>query len=372
MGEKREEEKRVRERKKRPNQPQPVLPYQALFRPVSMTVPDLALICEVMLMAEGFQSSRTLARKFVSLYSLSEAMLSKARHYDWKLRAIKTTLAVAGAAKRASPGLAEDAVLLRALRDFNAGKLVADDGAVFGGLLNDLFPGLAASVPRAVDQRFEAAVSLGRGGEIDRSTDGVCFFFPTNPTFPIQQAAAAATRLGYQPDAGFLLKVSQLRELFTVRWSVFVLGPAGAGKTALWRTLAAAQDAIGEPTRVIVINPKAVSRDELYGCVHPSSREWRDGLVSRAFRDMAGDAAPAHQWIVLDGDIDPEWIESMNTVMDDNKVLTLASNERIPLTKSMRLLLEIDSMAHCSPATVSRGGVIYVNAEDVGWRPVSF
>lgn len=155
-----------------------------------------------------------------------------------------------------------------------------------------------------------------------------------------------------------------------MRWSVFVLGPASAGKTALWRTLAAAQEAIGEPTRVIVINPKSVSRDELYGCVHPSSREWRDGLVSRAFRDMAADATHAHQWIVLDGDIDPEWIESMNTVMDDNKVLTLASNERIPLTKNMRLLLEIDSMAHCSPATVSRGVVIYVNAEDVGWRPV--
>lgn len=77
-----------------------------------------------------------------------------------------------------------------------------------------------------------------------------------------------------------------------------------------------------------------------------------------------------HQWIVLDGDIDAEWIESMNTVMDDNKMLTLASNERIPLTPTMRLLLEINHMNHCSPATVSRGGVIYVNAEDVGWKPV--
>lgn len=56
--------------------------------------------------------------------------------------------------------------------------------------------------------------------------------------------------------------------------------------------------------------------------------------------------------------------------MDDNKMLTLASNERIPLTPSMRLLLEINHMNHCSPATVSRGGVIYVNAEDVGWKPV--
>lgn len=59
----------------------------------------------------------------------------------------------------------------------------------------------------------------------------------------------------------------------------------------------------------------------------------------------------------------------MNTVMDDNKMLTLASNERIPLTPSMRLLLEINHMNHCSPATVSRGGVIFVNADDVGWKP---
>ena len=59
----------------------------------------------------------------------------------------------------------------------------------------------------------------------------------------------------------------------------------------------------------------------------------------------------------------------MNTVMDDNKMLTLASNERIPLTNSMRLLLEINHMNHCSPATVSRGGVIFVNADDIGWKP---
>ena len=64
-------------------------------------------------------------------------------------------------------------------------------------------------------------------------------------------------------------------------------------------------------------------------------------------------------------------LQSMNTVMDDNRMLTLASNERIPLTPSMRLLLEINHMNHCSPATVSRGGVIYVKATDIGWQPVS-
>lgn len=59
----------------------------------------------------------------------------------------------------------------------------------------------------------------------------------------------------------------------------------------------------------------------------------------------------------------------MNTVMDDNKVLTLVSQERIPLTPSMRLVLEISNMRNATPATASRGGVLYINESDIGWRP---
>lgn len=327
---------------------------KALFRPVSMAAPDLSLICEIMLMAEGFQNSHILARKFIILYRLCEDLLSKAQHYDWKLRAIKTTLYVAGGMKRAAPHLSEDKILLRALRDFNLGKLTQDDAPVFLGLLNDLFPKTLELVPRAVDVPFEAAIK------------------------------EAALELGYRPDPTFCLKVGQLREIFSVRWSVFLLGPAGAGKTAIWKTLARAQEMVGEKTVFKIINPKAVTTDELYGSLHPTNREWREGLLSSTFRDFAAAsssttagagsgsvAAPKHQWIILDGDIDPEWIESMNTVMDDNKMLTLASNERIPLKTSMKLLLEINHMKHCSPATVTRGGVVYVNADDVGWKPVA-
>jgi dynein heavy chain, axonemal len=306
---------------------------KALFRPVSMAAPDLSLICENMLIAEGFQNACTLARKFIVLYRLSEDLLSKAKHYDWKLRAIKTTLYVAGGLKRAAPELSEDKVLLRALRDFNLGKLTADDASVFAGLLDDLFPHTSATVPRAIDHSFESHVRQ------------------------------AALELGYQPDPTFLLKVCQLREIFEVRWSVFLLGPPGSGKTAVWRTLQRALCLSGQNAITKVFNPKSVSRDELYGCLHPQTREWREGLLSSAFREMAagnGSAAP-HQWIVLDGDIDAEWIESMKTVMDDNKLLTLASNERIPLAPSMRLLFIIADMNHASPATVSRGGVIYIN-----------
>ena len=72
---------------------------------------------------------------------------------------------------------------------------------------------------------------------------------------------------------------------------------------------------------------------------------------------------------MLDGDIDPRWIESLNTVMDDNKILTLASNERIALTSEMRLLFEISNLKHATPATVSRAGILYINPGDLGWNP---
>lgn len=68
------------------------------------------------------------------------------------------------------------------------------------------------------------------------------------------------------------------------------------------------------------LNPKAVTNDELFGYINPATREWKDGLFSCIMRDLANLSNESPKWIVLDGDIDPMWIESLNTVMDDNKV----------------------------------------------------
>ena len=73
-----------------------------------MVVPDFNQIAEIMMVAEGFTDARLLARKFITLYSLCQELLSKQDHYDWGLRAIKSVLVVAGALKRGDPGRAED------------------------------------------------------------------------------------------------------------------------------------------------------------------------------------------------------------------------------------------------------------------------
>ncbi|NWR75951.1 DYH9 protein, partial [Centropus unirufus] len=313
---------------------------KALFRPCAMVVPDFELICEIMLVAEGFLQARVLARKFITLYQLCKELLSKQDHYDWGLRAIKSVLVVAGSLKRDDPERPEDQVLMRSLRDFNIPKIVTDDVPVFMGLIGDLFPAL--DVPRKRDLNFESFVRQ------------------------------AVLDLGLQAEDNFVLKVVQLEELLTVRHSVFVVGNAGTGKSQVLRSLNKTYQIMKRRPVWTDLNPKAVTNDELFGIINPATREWKDGLFSSIMRELANITHDGPKWIVLDGDIDPMWIESLNTVMDDNKVLTLASNERIPLNPTMRLLFEISHLRTATPATVSRAGILYINSSDLGWiSPVS-
>ncbi|XP_033023836.1 dynein heavy chain 11, axonemal-like [Lacerta agilis] len=310
---------------------------KALFRPCAMVIPDFELICEIMLVAEGFVDARLLSRKFICLYKLCHELLSKQDHYDWGLRAIKSVLVVAGSLKREDQSKPEDQVLMRALRDFNLPKVVTNDAPIFLGLINDLFPLL--EVPRKRDLKLEQLV---------------------------RQSIA---ELHLQPEENFILKVMQLEELLSVRHSVFVVGNAGTGKSQILKTLHTTYSNMKLRPAWNDINPKAVTTDELFGFLHPSTREWKDGLFSSTMRELSSITHDGPKWIVLDGDIDPMWIESLNTVMDDNKVLTLASNERISLTPSMRLVFEISHLWAATPATVSRAGILYVNTQDLGWSP---
>ncbi|XP_071655908.1 dynein axonemal heavy chain 9-like isoform X7 [Patagioenas fasciata] len=310
---------------------------KALFRPCAMVVPDFELICEIMLVAEGFIEARVLARKFITLYQLCKELLSKQDHYDWGLRAIKSVLVVAGSLKRDDPERPEDQVLMRSLRDFNIPKIVTDDVPVFMGLIGDLFPAL--DVPRKRDLNFESFVRQ------------------------------AVLDLRLQAEDNFVLKVVQLEELLTVRHSVFVVGNAGTGKSQVMRSPNRTYQIMKRRPVWTDLNPKAVTNDELFGIINPATREWKDGLFSSVMRELANITHDGPKWMVLDGDIDPMWIESLNTVMDDNKVLTLASNERIPLNPTMRLVFEISHLRTATPATVSRAGILYINPSDLGWNP---
>lgn len=104
---------------------------------------------------------------------------------------------------------------------------------------------------------------------------------------------------------------------------------------------------LGLVTKLNILNPKACSVIELYGILDPITRDWTDGLLSNIFREINKPTDKnERKYILFDGDVDALWVENMNSVMDDNKLLTLANGERIRLQKHCALLVEVCTYIH--------------------------
>ncbi|CAE7602693.1 Dnah1 [Symbiodinium sp. CCMP2456] len=319
----------------------------ALFRPMAMMVPDYAMIGEISFYAFGFEKGRHLAKKMVTTFQLCSEQLSAQSHYDYGMRAVKTVIEAAGLNKRKYPDQSEGQILLRALQDVNVPKFLKDDLPLFYNIISDLFPGVE-----------KPAIDYGKLDEMakEKSKD-------TN----------------LQPTEYFIKKQFELFDMIQVRHGMMLVGPTGGGKTCCYRTLQAACTALVDPkdgespfqkTHVHVLNPKAITQNQLYGAFDEVTREWSDGVAAELIRNATRDNHnPDHHWVMFDGPVDALWIESMNTVLDDNKKLCLVSGEIIALTAKMRMQFEVEDLEVASPATVSRCGMIYMEPESLGFQP---
>ena len=323
---------------------------KALFRPMAMMVPDYALIAEIMLFSEGFGDSLTLARKQTAMYRLASEQLSSQDHYDFGMRAVKSVLVMAGKLKRTDPNMVEDVTLIRALRDSNVPKFLAPDIPLFNAILKDLFPGV--TVP-AID-------------------------YGTVKSYIEQKL----TENQLQVVPAFVGKIIQLHETMVVRHGVMLVGVTAVGKTTVSTILGHTftqmkeDNAEGGFEKVdrFTLNPKSITMGELYGEVNLLTNEWTDGIISTIVREACNAVAAgdnAKKWICCDGPVDAIWIESMNTVLDDNKTLCLNNGERIKLPSTMTMMFEVNDLAVASPATVSRCGMVYLEPVYLGWRPIA-
>jgi dynein heavy chain 1, cytosolic len=158
-----------------------------------------------------------------------------------------------------------------------------------------------------------------------------------------------------------------------------IVGSSGSGKTVSWKLLfKALQKLDGLESHYHVIDPKSISKDNLYGWIDHTTREWTDGVFTKILREIANDVRGSidrRHWIVFDGDVDPEWVENLNSVLDDNKILTLPNGmlnlqlgERLAFPSNARILFEVESLEMATPAT----GNILRNVSFQVWNGVVF
>jgi len=326
---------------------------KALFRPVCLSVPDNEQIAEVVLYSEGYTTAKALSTKIVSLFALSKQLLSTQQHYEWGLRALKAILNTAGkflGQARAEIDATGDGfdvssfeaeTLIKAVRVNTLSKLTFSDTERFLDLIKDLFPGIKSS--DVTIPELESAIR--------------------------EVMASDAYKL--KVDETQVKKMLQMKESLDQRIGCVVVGPSGSGKTTVWQVLQQAMVKCGQAVKTYVMNPKAMPRLQLLGYMDHDTREWTDGVLTDASRKVVMEPQHVRSWIVCDGDVDPEWIESLNSVLDDNHLLTLPNGERIAFGDNVNFLFETHDLRFASPATVSRMGMIFLSEDDIDVRRVT-
>jgi dynein heavy chain, axonemal len=210
----------------------------------------------------------------VATFKLCSEQLSSQDHYDYGMRAVKSTITACGNLKGEFPEEAEDVLVLRGLRDINIPKFLAPDLPLFHGIIADLFTGIE---PPEVDYSDLHGALKHACGELQ-----------------------------LQPTPTFAEKVIQLYETTIVRHGLMLVGPTMAGKTSSYRALAGAMTELQhlkrfERVRTVVLNPKSITMGQLYGDFDDNTHEWTDGVLACYMRECSEDTSPDKKWIMFDG-----------------------------------------------------------------------
>ncbi|KAF8477357.1 dynein heavy chain, N-terminal region 1-domain-containing protein [Kalaharituber pfeilii] len=319
-----------------------------LFRSVAMSKPDKELITEVMLYSQGFNQAKQLSKQVVPFFDQCSKKLSKQAHYDFGLRALKSVLVSSGGLKRARLQNEEVSatevstdweaqIILQSLRETIAPKLIRTDVDIMRNIEATAFPGVEY-VP----------------GNLSKLEDAI---------------RKIANEQSLVVSSTWMTKILQLYQIQNIHHGVMMVGNSGSGKSRAWKVLLQAlQQVEGMEGVHHIIDSKVMSKEALYGSLDSTTREWTDGLFTSILRkivdNLRGEDSKRH-WIVFDGDVDPEWVENLNSVLDDNKLLTLPNGERLSLPSNVRIMFEVETLKYATLATVSRCGMVWFSEDTV-------
>ena len=147
-------------------------------------------------------------------------------------------------------------ILIQSVCETVVPKLVAEDIPLLHSLLSDVFPGV----------KYTRAEMKALREEITK----VC-----------GEMHLICGEAGSQ----WVEKVLQLYQITQLHHGLMMVGPSGSGKSTAWKVLLKSLERLeGVEGVSYIIDPKAISKEDLYGVLDPNTREWTDGLFTHILR----------------------------------------------------------------------------------------
>lgn len=316
-----------------------------LYRTFAMNKIDTELVASVQLAAEGFQQHAKMAKKLKTVYHFTTLQLAGSKRMSsLGVRNILSVVKIASNLRTQSERNHEQPnemeCIVHALLAVNAPRMSATEKGIFNAIVSDIFhPGLAVDSKAASQELTDAITMWLRKQKMDKHVT-------------------------------WMEKILQLHAIMELNHGVMVLGGAALGKSAMISTLQQALQHLAPNNHKYSLqkmNPKSQSVQQMFGWRETAPEQWHDGTFSFLWR-RARIQPDMSTWIVLDGPIDPIWAENLNTLLDDQKLLTLANGDRIAMQSNARVIFESDKADHASPATMARTGVVWVPSTALPWR----
>ena len=298
---------------------------KAHFRSFAMVTPDTLQITRTIMQAYGMENVDVLSSKLVQAFQMLENTVSQKKHYIFKLSDIKRCI---DWASDQSTAMQMDHAIAQAFNHVCAPKMVSHDKYIVGMVIDKIF-----SVPLQVDQHFYDIVT------------------------------SVTKDFHYEASHEFVQRVCQLQHLINMTTGLILVGKTMTGKSTLLKVLAATlvhPDIENMQTRVVSVNPRSMNLSQLFGRFDPATKEWIDGVLVRTVRENSKDSAE-RKWIVFDGPVDPQWTDSLGTMLDSSKKLCLFTGEIVALGDRQSIIFECDSLCNASPSMITRCGLMTVS-----------
>ncbi|XP_071504103.1 dynein axonemal heavy chain 5-like [Diadema antillarum] len=256
---------------------------------------------------------------------------------------------------------AEHAVVAQALQDIVGPRLKPDALYLFNNVIKDVFSSVG-DPPTPHSSRARRNKLSVENMVVDKAQEN-----------------------GLVASPNWVTKVMQLFAVSQVNHGVIVAGGPGTGKSTciqiLVEALSAVNPAQSRQSRSSVSSITSISHklqrisplvvDDLalmFGYLN-QNHDWTDGVFTNIWRKANRNVSTT--WLCLDGPLTPSWTDNFNTVLDSDRVLHLRNGDRLFLADNVKLLFETDSLDTASPASVARTGIVYLDREVLGWRPVA-